>query len=63
MFTFTCQGCGKRGGDLQADHIKPFAYFKDLRFEISNGQTMCKPCHYETPTFGEKAKKYEYSTV
>jgi len=55
---YTCKECNKRGGDLQADHIKPFAYFIELRFELDNGRTLCKPCHYKTPTFGEKAKKY-----
>lgn len=42
---FTCVGCGTRGGDLQADHIKPFALFPELRFAISNGRTFCVPCH------------------
>lgn len=41
---YTCQKCGKRGGYLISDHIKPFAFFPDLRFELSNGRTLCKPC-------------------
>lgn len=49
---YTCVICAKKGGDLQADHIKPFAIFLDLRFELSNGRTLCKPCHYATDTFG-----------
>ena len=60
---YTCQNCGVIGGDLQADHIKPFAYFIELRFDISNGRTLCKPCHHKTPTFGEKAKEYEYTKI
>jgi hypothetical protein len=55
---FTCQHCGKRGGKLVADHIKPFAYFVALRFEVDNGQTLCEPCHYQTDTYGSKALKY-----
>ena len=55
---YTCQHCGKRGGDLQADHIKPFAYYKSLRFDLGNGRTLCKLCHRKTDTFGEKAKKH-----
>lgn len=43
---FTCQDCGdSRGGNLNAHHLKPFADFPDLRFEISNGITLCTPCH------------------
>lgn len=52
---FTCQICEKRGGDLHADHIKPFAFFPELRFEIQNGRTLCVSCHRKTPTYGHKA--------
>lgn len=41
---WTC-ACGKRGGYLEADHIKGFAEYPELRFEVSNGRTLCKPCH------------------
>lgn len=49
---FTCKECGSRGGRLNADHIKPFAIFKELRLEISNGRTLCERCHRKTPTYG-----------
>lgn len=49
---YTCQACGKRGGELQADHELPFAHFPDLRLEILNGRTLCPPCHKLTPTYG-----------
>jgi hypothetical protein len=44
---YTCVNCNKRGGDIHADHIKPFARFKELRYEVSNGRTLCVPCHYK----------------
>ena len=56
---FTCLWCGERGGKLNADHIKPFAYFPELRFAIDNGRTLCVSCHKKTDTWGEKAKRYE----
>jgi 5-methylcytosine-specific restriction endonuclease McrA len=49
---WTCQMCSGRGGILQADHIKPFALFPELRFDVSNGRTLCLDCHSKTETFG-----------
>lgn len=54
---YTCQACGQKGGGLNADHIKPFAYFPELRFELSNGRTLCVPCHLKTDSFGNRARK------
>lgn len=42
---YTCQHCGQKGGELNAHHIKPFAEYKELRTELSNGITLCKECH------------------
>ena len=59
---YTCQTCSKRGGIiLNADHIVPFSEcldinFKNLIFDIDNGQTLCVPCHRETNTYGGGSK-------
>jgi 5-methylcytosine-specific restriction endonuclease McrA len=49
---YTCQMCHTRGGTLQADHIKPFSLFPELRFEVDNGRTLCLDCHTKTETYG-----------
>lgn len=48
---YTCQMCFIRGGKLEVDHIKSFSGYPELRLELSNGRTLCKPCHKKTPTY------------
>lgn len=51
---FRCIECGTedRASRLEADHIKPFLLYPELIFELSNGRTLCKPCHAKTSTYG-----------
>lgn len=42
---YKCVLCGVNDHDLHVDHIKPFSTFPSLRFEVSNGRTLCQPCH------------------
>lgn len=56
---YACQHCGKIGGYLEVDHIRLFSvilkeneintFEKAIEceelWEISNGQTLCRPCH------------------
>jgi ribosomal protein S27AE len=50
---WTCVWCGATG-NIQADHIKRFSDFPELRFAIDNGRTLCIPCHKKTDTYGFK---------
>lgn len=64
---YTCVKCGINNDDgktikLEADHIKPYAYFPELRQSLSNGQTLCSPCHTEkTRREGRKYWKNQYA--
>lgn len=42
---YTCQVCGKVGGKLNAHHIREYARYPYLRYEVSNGITLCEKCH------------------
>lgn len=49
---FTCVWCGIKNQKglghtvrLEADHIKSWTDYPELRYEIDNGRTLCKGCH------------------
>ena len=58
---YTCIWCGVKSGNgkaviLNADHVKPFAHYPELRFAIDNGRTLCIDCHKKTDTYAGKSK-------
>jgi len=55
---YTCTLCGKRGGDLIADHF-PFPFYKypEKRLDLNNGRTLCFKCNYQV-TYKERVWQY-----
>lgn len=61
---YTCVWCGIKNARglgktivLNADHIKRFADYPDLRYDIDNGRTLCVSCHRKTGTFGRMKRE------
>ncbi len=69
---YTCTECGDGESYLNADHIIQFAFLLRLHkivsveqaeacaelWDITNGRTLCVPCHKETATYLNKGKVY-----
>lgn len=60
---YTCQDCGIRGGILEPHHLNRFAYYKELRFVVENGLTLCHDCHVKTRKYDRSKIIYLNATV
>ncbi|NBQ69324.1 MAG: hypothetical protein EBU46_11050 [Nitrosomonadaceae bacterium] len=58
----TCVVCGSKD-HLHADHIQPFALFPELRFELTNGRTLCVVCHRTSSTWGGRVWKQAVASL
>lgn len=59
---YVCQICFIKGNRLNADHIKSWAEFPELRYKLNNGRTLCENCHRQTDTYGNRNKLYGLNT-
>jgi hypothetical protein len=53
---YTCQICQQSSGNLNAHHIKRWQDYPELRFDTTNGITLCIQCHRK---INGKEKHYE----
>jgi 5-methylcytosine-specific restriction endonuclease McrA len=61
-----CQRCFKGKADgvaLEGHHVKPWKLYPELRYELSNGQTLCKECHRTTDSYGSRIRLLAGSQV
>lgn len=42
---YTCQYCHQQGGHLNAHHVWAWMNYPALRFDVTNGITLCRTCH------------------
>ena|SRR3990167_1270432 len=49
---YTCWICGIKK-QLNAHHLKEWAHYPELRFDINNGITLCKVCHMLYTDYGK----------
>lgn len=66
---FTCVWCGIRNQkglgktvQLEADHVKSWTDYPTLRYEVSNGRTLCKGCHSKR-TAQQHRERMNYAAI
>lgn len=60
---YICNMCNKRGGKLEAHHIKKFSKYPELRLDKNNGITLCKDCHKSIKGKEEQKEKLFQSII
>ena len=56
---YTCDYCGKRGGNLHTHHLDGHNWCKERRTDITNGVCLCEECHkkfHDTYGYGDNTE-------
>lgn len=66
---FTCVWCGIKNHKglgktvvLEADHIKSWTSYPELRYEVDNGRTLCRGCHSKR-TAEQHRERMNHATI
>jgi hypothetical protein len=46
----TCQRCGVTGVEMHAHHVKSYIDHPQMRWDVTNGETLCYRCHWNEHT-------------
>lgn len=57
---YHCQECGVTSRWLEVHHIKSATAFPEFKFVLSNGITLCKPCHREKHMLANKMRNKKW---
>lgn len=57
---YICQSCAILGGYLEPHHIEPLRFSMGKIFDLTNGITLCRPCHIKT--MGKESSFVEHFT-
>jgi 5-methylcytosine-specific restriction endonuclease McrA len=57
---YTCQICNKYNVYLHSHHLNSYDLFKDQRYLLENGITLCKKCHDMFHSIAGKGKNTKF---
>ena len=62
---YTCQKCNATNGNgttikLEVHHIKSYAEYPKLRFDINNAITLCRECHHNTKRNNKRPSRIDF---
>lgn len=63
---YTCCICGVKGKEMNAHHLNGFDEFKEDRYKVENGVTLCKECHkkfHKIYGYGNNTKEQFYDFI